>query len=381
VRQGVFRHWWVYLFGERTERLRENTSGAHWLSYLLVTVQSAAVVLALGHSQIQLLFSPDPAVQAIAGMALFLLVATVWAADLCVLDTLRRVPVLFRNRQSWALAEHVLYMLFVLAVEGSTFALVLAVLDTDPRALVSDASILPPDGWAFGAQIGARAVLTVWTSVQLWIVRGKLPPQWSTLILEARELMGGQAQRIMRGLNLDSAALGDVFAAYAAMSRPPARVARWWNKGLVRREYAALVEEDRQRESVVRALSSFESPALPPFTAILPAPVTPYPTGGGSPSAAPVEESGADPSGPPARDRLSLVGGTPRRHGASSRKRPQRRGVRTVGTYEAEARAAWASGARSVTKMRAAVPGMSQSAAGGWVRTLKAEEQREQVAL
>jgi hypothetical protein len=39
-------------------------------------------------------------------MSIFLLVATVVAADLCLLATLRRVPVLLRNRQTWAPYEH-----------------------------------------------------------------------------------------------------------------------------------------------------------------------------------------------------------------------------------------------------------------------------------
>jgi hypothetical protein len=104
-------------------------------------------------------------------------------------------------------------MLFVLAVGGSTFALVLVTLDTDPTALVSSRPILPAGGAFFTGKIAGRALLTVWTSVQLFIVRGKLPPQWSTLILEARELMGGHAQRIMQRLDLDTATLAQTFAA------------------------------------------------------------------------------------------------------------------------------------------------------------------------
>jgi hypothetical protein len=59
TQQGIFARALVYLFGERTQRLRENASAAHWLSYLLVVVQSLAVIPALGHSHIGLLIAQD----------------------------------------------------------------------------------------------------------------------------------------------------------------------------------------------------------------------------------------------------------------------------------------------------------------------------------
>ncbi|HEX6818532.1 MAG TPA: hypothetical protein VF120_09175, partial [Ktedonobacterales bacterium] len=357
---GIFERARVYLFGERTQRLQEHGGAAHWLSYLLVVVQSLAVILALGHQQIQLLLSGDPAIVLIAAMSIFLLVATVVAADLCVLATLRRVPVLARNRQAGALWEHLAYLAFVLAVEGSTFALVLVTLDTDPAALVSSRPIIPPGGWLFGAQIVGRTLLTVWTSVQLFIVRGKMPPQWSTLILEARELMGGHAQRLMRSLNLDAATLAGVFAAYAAMSRPPARAARWWNRGLIRREAAALEEEDRQREAVVRALASFDTAAqLASDTPAHP------PTGPGSPTLAPSSHTDEGDEGGavrtprrPAVLRLADPDPRPRRRTAA-RGSANTRTTRSVRTpisavaVEAAARAAWVPG-MSVTDLERA---------------------------
>jgi hypothetical protein len=405
---GVFQRVAVALFGERTRRLRESTSSAHWLSYLLVTVQSAAVVLALGHQQLQLLLSGDPAITLIAGLALFLLVSTVIAADLCLLATLQRVPVLARNRATWALVEHMAYLAFVLLVEGSTLALVLAVLDTDPRALVSDAPVIPAGGWMFAAQIGARAALTCWTAVQLWIVRAKLPPQWSTLLLEARELLGGKAQQVMGSLNLDRAPLASLFDAYSQMSRPPARVARWWNRGLIRREAAALAEEDRQREAVVRALATFDAGALS-RSAMSDAqqPSTRPPTGPGSPvlapSPAPLDNTAGgerdrgshtsakqrreavirlvDPDAP-ARRRAAATGRanggsakgvrTPRDTRANGRSRP---GVKTPtdpDAVERAARAAWAAGARTVGQLESQA-NISRAAASKHRRILMAE--------
>jgi len=386
-RQGILQRAGVALFGERAQRLRESTTGAHALSYLLVTVQSAAVVLALGHQQLQLLLSGDPAITLLAGLALFLLVSTVIAADLCLLATLQRVPVLARNRATWALFEHLAYLAFVLLVEGSTLALVLAVLDTDPRALVSDAPIIPAGGWMFAAQIGARAALTCWTAVQLWIVRAKLPPQWSTLLLEARELLGGKAQQVMGSLNLDRAPLASLFDAYAQMSLPPARVARWWNRGLIRREAAALAEEDRQRLAVVQTLSTFDVAG----TQIVPGgaqqPTRP-PTGPGSPVVAQTthNEAGGEIDGgvrtptrrPAAVLRLADPNAPTRRRRAAASGRANgrsRSGVKTPtdpDAVERAARAAWAAGARTVGQLESQA-NISRAAASKHRRILMAE--------
>jgi hypothetical protein len=375
--QGIFHRARVWLLGERVERLRESITGAHALSYLLVTVQSAAVVLALGHQQLQLVLSGDPAIVLIAALALFLLVASVVAADLCLLATLQRLPVLARNRQTWALLEHLAYLGFVLFVEGSTLALVLAVLDTDPRALVSAAPIIPAAGWLFAVMIAARAVLTCWTAVQLWIVRGKLPPQWSTLLLEARELLGGKAQQVMSGLNLDAAPLAALFDAYAQMSRPPTRMARWWNKGLIAREAVALAREDEQREAVVRALSSFDVAHTPLASiaarVVAVAPDRP-PTGPGSPTAAPVRT----PTMPRREAVIHLVDpDTPTRRRPPAARRSNTRASRRVRTptdpdaAEAAARAVWQPG-MSVTELQRAAD-ISRNAASKHRRILMAE--------
>jgi hypothetical protein len=377
--QGIFQRAGVVLFGERTQRLRESTTGAHALSYLLVTVQSAAVVLALGHQQLRLLLSGDPTISLIAGLSVFLLVATVVAADLCLLATLERLPVLARNRSTWSLIEHICYLAFVLAVEGSTLALVLAVLDTDPHALVSDAPIVPAVGWLFGAMIVARAVLTCWTAVQLWIVRGKLPPQWSTLLLEARELLGGKAQQVMSSLNLESAPLASLFDAYAQMSRPPVRVARWWNRGLITRELTALAEEDRQRAAVVGALAAFDTPSerhahgLSGLT-LGPASDRP-PTGPGTPSER-REKRGADGASVPPN--VTPLRGASRRPTGTGRARAghqstRRRGPRIAESVEPRARAAWVSG-MSVEALRRDA-NISRASAQKYHAMLTAEEQ------
>src|SRR5260221_6013279 len=141
--QGIFARAGVALFGERTARLRESTTGAHVLSYLLVVVQSSAVVLALGHQQLQQLLSGDPAIVLIASLALFLLVSTVVAADLCFLATLQRLPALSRNRASWSVIEHLAYLAFGLLVAGSKLVLVLAGLDTNPHALIDSSPVTP----------------------------------------------------------------------------------------------------------------------------------------------------------------------------------------------------------------------------------------------
>lgn len=356
--RGLFQRAGVALFGERTARLRETTTGAHALSYLLVVVQSAAVVLALGHQQLQQLLSGDPAIVLIAAIALFLLVSTVIAADLCFLATLQRLPALARNRSTWAQVEHLAYLAFVLLVEGSTLALVLAVLDTNPHALVSSAPIIPATGWLFGAMIAARAALTSWTAVQLWVTRSKLPPQWSTLLLEARELLGGKAQSAMSSLNLDGASLHALFDAYSQMSRPPVRIARRWNKGLIAREAAALAEEDRQRGAVVTALSQFDDrgASAQPVTADTPPPSEPEPRLRNS------RRTGAGQR--PARLRLA----------SDPLRKPERLPGQSV---EAQARAAWDAGHRSKPAMMREA-GISGASAAKYIERFNEREAQPQ---
>jgi len=260
TQQGFFPRLWTRLFGAKTVRLTEELRAAHWLSYLLVLTQSAAAVLVLGHSELPLLFgSSGWVIQAIVALAVFVLAATVYAADMCLLATLKRISVLARNRSSAALWEHVLYVLFVLLVEGSTYAVVMATLDQNPQALLSPAPLFPNDGWLFAAQIGLRAVLVCWTTLQLYIVRRKLPPQLTTLLGKGKEIVGGHVEQQLSALDMSGANLAAAFQLYAAMSRAPRRASRWWNGWLVRLEDHHEREEERQTGLVVEALQSFDT--------------------------------------------------------------------------------------------------------------------------
>jgi hypothetical protein len=137
-----------------------------------------------------------------------------------------------------------------------------------------------------------------------------------------------------------------------------------------------LVEDAQERRAINtihHALYGGDAPAydlVPMHTGIpLPALRTPNPTGPGTPN-------GAEPDTSDHTYVNGKVVQLPRantRVRTTARKRRPKGGVRTVDSYEPQVRAAWAGGATSIAKMRAAVPGMSQSAASGWVRTLKAE--------
>lgn len=123
--------------------------------------------------------------------------------------------------------------------------------------------------------------------------------------------------------------------------------------------------------------ASHDAPPTTPALAQAPGePPTRPPTGGGSPSAArPMHTRRA-----PAPAILRLEPDERRRTAAQeSAKGPYRRGVRTARTgrgdtasREVEARAAWAQGAHTISRMRVST-GMSKTAAASWVRTLKAE--------
>lgn len=100
-------------------------------------------------------------------------------------------------------------------------------------------------------------------------------------------------------------------------------------------------------------------------------PLTP-PTGPGSPVAARRRGAGAEilrlpapRESAPAKSRKAAAAARASVSGSA-------KGVRTPASREADARTAWAAGARTINAMMT-FTGMSRNAAGGWVRTLKAE--------
>jgi hypothetical protein len=322
--RGLFPRMGAALFGQRTARLSETLGSTHWLLYLLVITSSVTSVLVLGHSQIPLLFSADWGVRAIVAAAFFVLVATVYAADLCFLKTMQRIPALARNRETTMQLEHMLYMLFVLCVECGTYGVVIYTLDRNPHALLDAAPLLPTTGAIFLAIIGGRVFLLGWTLIQLSIVSRKLPPQLTTLMGTGREIVGAHVERGLAGLDLAHMTLAGLFRVYAAMSRPPRRVPWGWgflgNRWLVKREAHRENEEERQAKLVLAALrdiseaqhepyrspdvtdealdEAYTAESAPPYTGTLPelvsplgvgrVPLNPHPTNGGTPAAATV---------------------------------------------------------------------------------------------
>lgn len=395
---GILPRLRAIVFGDRAARLTESLTRTHWLSYLLILSQSIAVVLVLGHAELPLLLTGSWAIRALASMVFFVLVATVLASDLALLETLRRMPVLKRNRQRWAHREHFLYVGFVLLVEASTYAVVLATLDRDPQALLSAKPIIPTSGPVFWMQVILRAVLVCWTAIQLVVVRGKLPVLLSTLTNTGKEIVGAKVESQLAELDIAGVTLPDTFRVYAAMARPPRRIRHWWNSWFADHDLAVEAEEERQVDNVVDALEELEKRRAramhqAPQNAILaeqpaetpaaqtaePAPLhsdaeppTRPPTGPGSPSAQPVRTPRRKA---PAVLRLEPSPEMRKAAAQAKAKGTNGRGVRTripVANYEPQARAAWAEGARSVGKMERAT-GMSHTAAQSWVRTLKTE--------
>jgi hypothetical protein len=290
------------LFGQRTARLSETLGSTHWLLYLLVITSSITSVLVLGHSQIPLLFSADWGVRIIVAAAFFVLVATVYAADLCFLKTMARIPALARNRETTMQVEYMLYMLFVLAVECGTYGVVIWTFDCNPHALLDPAPLLPTTGAIFLAIIGGRIVLFGWTLIQLSIVSRKMAPQLTTLMGTGREIVGAHVEHGLAALDLQHMTLAGAFRVYAAMSQPPRRVKTWLNGWLVRRDAHREAEEQRQAGLVLEALRELDtaqkpeaseeaSEPLPPGVP-MPTPFTPdgvwLPTGPGTPSAMPI---------------------------------------------------------------------------------------------
>lgn len=294
---GLFPGLRAFLFGRKRGGLSEHSAGAHILSYLLVVVESVTVVLVLGHTLITLLLSSGWVIRAIAAMALFILIASVWAADLALIRSFQRIPALARNRQSFAVLEHVAFILFVMLIEGITYGVVIGTLDTNASALLSAAPIIAPTSPLFAAQIVLRAILLGWTTVQLLIVVNPLPVQLATLLNVGKSIVGAHVERQLEDLDLASVPLAGSFQVYAAMARPPRRTPTLINGWLRRRDDHREREEARQADQVREGLAALDAARHP----ALPAPRTPddeYPTGGGTPVGKTPHAARAEDSGP-----------------------------------------------------------------------------------
>lgn len=253
-RAGIFKRLRSVFLGDEAARLEEREQGAPLISYLLFIVQSSAVVLVFAHAELPLLFTGTLGVRLIAATAIFVLVATVIAADATVVKTVRRMPILARNRASILLAEHLAYVLLVLGVEGTTIGVVFATLDQHPDLLLSSAPLIPTTGVLFLAQVALRAAIIVATVVQVLIVSQKLPASWQTVLSPAKEMVGGYAAELLGKLNLASDSIADVVSAYASMTKPPAPRRTWYNGWLVRRYEEAEKAEDARQTVIVEQL-------------------------------------------------------------------------------------------------------------------------------
>lgn len=308
-----------FFLGKKRAGLAEHAAAAHFLSYLLVVVESVTVMLVFGHTLFTLVFQSGWILGSIAAAALFILAASVIAADFALIQSFQRIPILARNRQSGMVFEHLLYILFVMLIEGSTYAVVIATLDTNAAAILSDKPIIAPNSRFFTVQIILRAVLLGWTTVQLLIVNQPLPVLLATLVNKGKTIVGAHVLQQLEGLDLQHVPLDASFQVYARMTAAPKRVPTLFNGWLRRRDDFKQEEEDRQAAGIHSALIALRAanqpmpdasadedtswraivtprgaprPPLPPARvptghAFMSAPPS-HPTGGGTPSVLPV---------------------------------------------------------------------------------------------
>jgi hypothetical protein len=259
ARTGLLKRVAVYLLGNRTRELEEEVHRASPLVYVLTLVQSAAVVLVLGHTELLQLFSSGTnfAVKVAVAALLGTVVLTVVAADLTVVRCMNRIGALKRTR-SPLLFEHYAYIAFLFGIEITTLTLLFTAMDRSPASLISTtgASIIPTSGVFFGIQTVARAVLLGWTSIQLNIVNQPLPRGPDTLDRKMMGMLGGQAVAQLDLYQFGDADLADIVNAYAKVAQLPPRQAHWWNRGAVERENTQRDEQIHHTTEVVAALKN-----------------------------------------------------------------------------------------------------------------------------
>jgi len=242
--------WLAQRFGARATKLEEREKHAPPLAYLLTGAVSLASILVFAHNDIPVLFSPDIAAQAIALVQVAVIVTAVIVGDMCVVRSYYRLEVLSLRGATGMLIEHIAYMLFVMTVNISTY---FTVSQANIHALLTGAPIIP-DQFLTVEEV-ARALVVGWTAMQLLITSDKLLVQWSTIMRETAELMGGKAIDWLKSLNID---LGDpvaIFTAYGAVVDSMARPRR--RKKAQERQAQVIADAASQRTQVITALQAF----------------------------------------------------------------------------------------------------------------------------
>lgn len=363
--RGLFHRARVRLFGEQDPVARQLSDIArqgagmarlaHACASLLLLLFSLGSLVALGGDALQRVLSslqaggmidiPAAISLGVSGLLVGAMdVAALYAALMMRLLNSRRAP-----RSAYII--HAAVLIVACLLEGATY-------------IYMASEYEQPANLAAWALIVGRALAAPLFSVYLSLARPL--PITSRDILAQVELASGQGLiRDAVTISSDpSADLGEKAAMFAASS--------------------VTTDDDAARLGAL--LRAIELHGIPVYVG-MPSPPK-LPTGGGTPVAS------TDPALQPAHDstREAVANGhvvqLPKRVSrrvVASRRGRGKRPVRTVDTYEQQARAAYANGATSVSKMQTAVPGMSRTAASKWVAVMKADSQpiseRGRVAL
>lgn len=258
----------TWLFGKKPERLKESEGHSSWIAYLIIIVQSAAMLLVAGRMEVQYVLGDQPlALKVISVMLLTLLLFTVWAADITALKSFLRIWPLLRNRQDSMAVMHVVYVAFVFAVEALTLGIVIYTADSNPQAFISNEPLIDPRTWVFLVLVLGRVLIATWTALQAQIVRQKIEPGMPALLTPVKETLGGKAAQAIAALEIAEDDIPALLEAYAHATRPMPRKRTWLNGWLIRREEEMQEKEDRHRDNLRDALAKVTRNRIDELTA------------------------------------------------------------------------------------------------------------------
>lgn len=246
---------WLRRAFHRPARLKAPDEPTSWVGLLLVIVQSAALVLVFGHTEIFRLFAADMKTVAVAAISLFVLVASTFAGDVTVSKVMRRIGPLRRMQEEALAGWLIVYSVFILGVEGCTFAVALWAVEQRPDALFSQTPLLPNSGPLLALQIGLRALMLPLTFVMLQITASRLELGYEVAVVDARARVGGMMRETLAETTLEASSLGDLMAAWGRLNAPMPRKRTRWNGHAIARdeEYARRLQA--QTESIVAAFT------------------------------------------------------------------------------------------------------------------------------
>jgi uncharacterized membrane protein YidH (DUF202 family) len=236
----------IQRYFENRRRFTEEEHKAPFMAYVLTFAVSLSAIVLFSSKDVQLIVAPNStSADIILGcIRIFIIGVTVIVADNAVVRSFMRIGPLFTRGEDGMAWEHIAYIAFVMFINATTFFLVASA--SAQSILTGQLSTSLPflDGGSSLIVIeAAKAVLVVWTALQILITGGKMLAEWSTILREAGGILGQKGQDWLQNMRSAEADISDIFNAYSevllGLTRPKKRLLKPQEQERMKQEYEA----------------------------------------------------------------------------------------------------------------------------------------------